>query len=777
MNQTLTSPASVESILTVAWSIPIWIVATIALLSATLAAGLYMSERGRARRPMRWLLAAIRFLLLMTVLWMLAGWSWQQFKSDRPELIVVLDRSSSMNTRDVGDGKKGNQRSRFERAVELFEALDRRERQRLLSNYEVQWYALADALEPARTTGDQLGQWPTGLNEGWTADGVQSRLGDGLLRLLERQSGKGTAAIVFVSDGINTSGAALSEAAKAARRAAIPLHTVTVGRQRELPDLRLADLLIDREVYLGDQVTAEIAVLASDVPSAETRITLRDQATQEILDEINLTVSSEQRQRPARLTFVPKRAGQLAIRVEASAIAGEQEFANNSVEAVVNVQDKTIRVLLVSAEPSYEFRFLKSYLERVTQTGNPSGSSFELRTVLQDADPLFVNQDKSALRLVPSSPAQIADYDVFVLADLNPKLISQSSQQAIYNAVTVNGSGCMFVSSFGSLAQRLDHWPLGQLLPIQRSDIRSPPAAKLPTTSLRWQPTPLGSSSLPMQLASSMQESLELWKKLPEFAALGRAEQVKPGAQILSQALDRASGETSPLLITQFAGAGRVALQATDETYRWASYQGSDLYYQRYWGQMLRWLSRGKLSGSGGKLELTVEPKQSAFGQSVRFQVNLGASSAQVRSTETVELAIESPHGRRETLRLALSNQASSVYQAERNDLLPGSYRAVVVQPLADSPPTTEFTVTAPPGEQASLRANVEGMQMLAQQSRGKHYLEADASELFEELPPGKPTRLGALPSIPIWNSGWAALFFVALITLEWLLRRRNQML
>jgi hypothetical protein len=88
-----------------------------------------------------------------------------------------------------------------------------------------------------------------------------------------------------------------------------------------------------------------------------------------------------------------------------------------------------------------------------------------------------------------------------------------------------------------------------------------------------------------------------------------------------------------------------------------------------------------------------------------------------------------------------------------------------------------EFTVTAPPGEQANLRADQEGMRQLAEYSRGKAYNSDSARSLFEQLPLGKPTRLGNLPPLPLWNSHWIALTFVLLLTAEWLLRRRARML
>jgi hypothetical protein len=278
-----------------------------------------------------------------------------------------------------------------------------------------------------------------------------------------------------------------------------------------------------------------------------------------------------------------------------------------------------------------------------------------------------------------------------------------------------------------------------------------------------------------MQLASSIQESMNIWSRIPEFAALSQTQKVKDGAQVIGNAVDRVTGQSAPLLITQFAAAGRTALQATDETYRWTSVAGSDLYYQRYWGQMLRWLSRGKLSAGVEQPELLVDPRQVRYGQPVRFQVTLGR--AEPSAGDSVALAIEGTSGRRETLELLRVNQAANVFQATSSDFKPGSYRVLLVRPVTESPPSEEFTVIAPPGEQASLRADVEGLQLLAEQSRGRFYRQQDGDQALAELPAGKPTRLGTPPSIPLWNSSWVALFFVALLTFEWILRRSCHML
>jgi hypothetical protein len=403
-------PLTVESVLNASWPVPIWLTIVIAILVFLSIGWLYRSERGSAGLQLRLLLTLIRCTLLALVIWMLAGWSWQRFKSDPPELVIVVDRSASMGTRDVKpSGDPSQAQSRIDFARTLFAQLSARDRQTLAQRYQLKWLTVADKADPALVDLQATASPLSALE----ADGSQSRLGDALNRLIDRQAGRGTAAIVFISDGITTSGAALSDTAQKARRAAIPIHTVVVGQQFVQPDLRLVDLLIDREVYLGDQVTAEVSVVASDIPQTTTKLTLTDLSNNRVLDTVTVELSPERNQQQARLSFVPDRSGEIPLQISVEGVAGEADKANNTLQANVLVQDKAIRVLMVFQTASYEFRFLKSLLERTQQTGETKTASFELQSVLQDADPAYVEQDATALRLVPSGPDSLSEIDVF----------------------------------------------------------------------------------------------------------------------------------------------------------------------------------------------------------------------------------------------------------------------------------------------------------------------------------------------------------------------------
>ncbi|MCA9127506.1 MAG: VWA domain-containing protein [Planctomycetales bacterium] len=754
---------TVERTLTAAWPLPVWVVILWVLLAATFSAWIYYAERGRNGSALRWFLAFIRFSLLMLVMWMFFGWSWQRYTSELPELVVVLDRSASMSTLDIETARGSI--SRFQKSLDLLADSRKRSRTAVLQRYQTSWYAVANAVELVDVDWNDVAS----LGRRLVPDGNESKLGDGLREIIARQAGRNAAAIVFISDGTCTLGSGLAEAAEAARSAAIPIYAVALGQELAPPDVRVSDLILDRDAYLGDRIVVELSVIASDVQAAESTIQLRDQTTGVLLDELRVQLSQANNSQTVHLSFIPQSAGEVQLQIQASPIANEQQLDNNSLVTTVRVQDKVVRALMVFAHPSFEFRFLKSLLERTTQIGSPSTASFDVDVVLQDADAEYVLQDESALRLVPSDTSQLESYDIFILGDASPRLISRRSQQTIYECVTVRGAGCMFIFASQSPTIAYAGWPLVGLLPVTAAD----EASALPNSNgpFRWQPTSVGRSALPLQLDSSDQTSSSFWKTLPVFHHVTPFSAIKPGAQLLAGAVDTNTGREMPLLITQYAGAGRCAIQATDETFLWTSIGGNDVYHQRYWGQMLRWLSRGKLAATRNS-ELAVNPISARFGQEVRFRLTLGSAISHAGS---VDVSIEGGSRIRETVTLTANAADSRVLTGSIHDLPPGRYRAVPI--LANEEVAhVNFVVRAPPSEQANLRTDVSAMQQLAARSRGKYYAENESQRLLDDLPAGQTTQLGSLPPQSAWNSPAIAVLFIFLLSTEWILRRRARL-
>lgn len=772
------STATIESTIHATWPLSLALVIVVYAAFLALVFWLYWSERGGSSRWLRGVMASLRFLLLVVVVWMLAGWSLRRTRTEPPELVIAVDVSESMLTTDAASStttsttsttssSSANPGTRLARAGQLLQLSDSQLSQ-LQKQYQLRLYAIAEDAMPLEATGAISRQDLQKLSDSaaWQFRKDSSRLGDGLNRIIQRQAGRGTAAIVFLSDGITTAGSTLIDSAERARRAAIPIHAITLGRQAAQPDLRVADILCEDRVYFGDRVTIAASVAASEAQNQTAKLSLIDTASGRVLDQKSVDFSSVDGSQNVQLEFVPDKPGTINLKVTIESLPNENNAANNSVEHTLIVENRIIKALLVFGNPSYEFRFLKHFLERSTESSENHSSSFQLMSVLQDGDLDYVLQDSSAERFVPSDVATLADFDVFIFGQFDPSTIPRSSQQAIVRSVTQGGAGCVFVAADGNFIQRLLSSPLSSLLPIESAS-KSVEFGQFSVAS-----TKLGEAALPLQFTAMSGDRSNMVFRLPPIQSIMKLQGLKPGAQVLAEAV-ATEGWRSPLLVSQFAGAGRSVLIATDETYRWTGAFGSDTIHQTFWGQTLRWLSRGKLSSSE-QAELSVEPKQSIVGTPVRLRLRL-PSGIELPESTSVRITGSDGSQSNETL-LRIAGTANN-YQTTLSQLSPGNHRAVLTTPTLTAAPAVEFSAIAPPGEQANLRADSAAMKKLAMSSRGRYFDDQTAASWLDSLPPGRPTRLGSLPPQPIWNTPWLAALFVGLLTTEWLLRRYARML
>jgi uncharacterized membrane protein len=759
---------SVDASLLITWPVPLWLVLLASAACGLFGYWIYRHERGHSPNWLRYLMATIRCLLLLMVLWMLTGWSWLLTRSERPDLVLVVDVSDSMATpAGISTPDAVQTISRLDRVRQLL-SVNPQQLNRLYERYQVRTYAVAQdvVLLPSSAGGEAhilpAADFSSGLNS------QHSRLGDAINRVIDRQTGRSKAAIVLFSDGINTAGTTLADAGQRARRAGIPIHTVALGDQSVQPDLRVGNVLCEQQVFLGDRVTIEATVIASDVFNAQSKVQLIDVANGAVLDEISVLFNGSASQHEVSLGYVPEKPGQQSLRVVISRHATEKNTENNQWDFPLVVHDQVLRVLMVFAQPSYEFRFLKHFLERSQQRSQQTQAAFQLVSVLQTGDVDYVRQDQFANRLIPTDAKAIEQFDAFIFGPLDTQLIPGTTQQAIVEAVTGGGAGCLFVSGLYDFVNRLEDGPLGDLLPVV--------SAKPGSTGgegFLLEPTSLGLSSLPMQWASTGSGGSIVTARLPWLQTILPITEIKPGAQVLAEAVSVDGKSRSPLLISQYAGSGRTALLATDETYRWTSVFGLDLYHQQFWGQSLRWLCRGRIGATNEAL-MTVEPKLAKLGTSVRIQLRLPSSGI---LPEQAVVSLVDLNDVVRNIPLPRTSEHPTLYQAHIDDLAAGRYRATLAQPLLAVPPTADFSVAADTTEQANLRTDVSALQRLAELSNGQTLVASKAQQWINGLPVGQPTRLGSLPTLPIWNRPWVAALFIMLITIEWLLRRYARML
>src|SRR5207248_1587117 len=99
--------------------------------------------------------------------------------------------------------------------------------------------------------------------------------------------------------------------------------------------------------------------------------------------------------------------------------ADEADKSNNAKSKEVAVTEaKMIRILYVEGYGRWEFRYLKTLLERESERLKDN-KTMDLKVYLVDADQQFALQDKSALADLPTK-AELNKYDVILLGDVDP---------------------------------------------------------------------------------------------------------------------------------------------------------------------------------------------------------------------------------------------------------------------------------------------------------------------------------------------------------------------
>lgn len=763
------------------WSWAPW--ATLLLIVAAVAfvVFVYSREGGEAKRAMRVVMGGLRLAAVAILLFMIAEFVLSLERTGLPYVAVVVDQSGSMNVVDRYDDERLRETlaQRVRRwqpdesvtRLNLAKSILLDDRAALLRgierDYKLRVYRLAETAQPIDGELDDV----LDSIEALEPLGNATRLGDGVRSVLNELRGSPPAAVILLTDGITTEGPSLSEVASYARRKGVPLFTIGIGSDEPVRDLEVDDLLVDDVVFVDDIVNFEFKLHATGFAGREVEVALRQRGDSAPLVRRKLTIADDQETQTVRLPYRPKEVGDFEYEVAVEPLPEEVSADNNRQRRLVSVRKEQIRVLLVQAYPNYEFRYLKHLLER--------DNTVILHTVLQEADPEYAAQDKSALTTIPVRRDQLFEYDVVIFGDVNPGFLSASVMQNLVEFVTVKGGGLVFIAGprFTPVAYR--DTPLAPLMPVDLRSVSTAAVGESLSESFVMQPSELGLTSPQMQLGDSFEESARIWRSLPGLYWLFESPGLRPAARVLAEhptQLD-AQGRPLPVIAMQFVGAGKVLFHATDETWRWR-YRVGDVFFARYWVQTVRYLSRTKLLGKDRSAELTTDRRRYERGETVRFRVRFLDERNAPAIDDGVTVLVEREGHEKQRLSLHRHATHRGIFEGVFGKAVEGSYHVSMAEPAVEGQsPSADFLVVAPPGELARIQMDTRELEQAAELTKGVFYRAERASRVLRDLPSGRQVPIEALPPISLWNRWPLLLVFVGVLFTEWVLRKRKGLL
>lgn len=763
-----------------------WLVGAIGTLTVALAIGLYRRELPRSRRSFGslFLLIALRIAMFGLAVTVLLPQVQLLFEREGwPDFVVLIDDSQSMSHSD--DQKSHQQRLQAIQA--LLTKDDAAWLQSLVGGRQTKLriYRCSDRAERIVEI-EGRDEWAAAVEavRALKPQGATSRLGTAVQSVLQEFRGSTLAGIVVLTDGITTEGDDLVSAARAAARAGVPLYPVGVGDVKDSPDLWLHDLQVDDSVHVQDRLVFEARLTArGGLRTPSVPVTLLELDNDQWKPIKHETIQLDSTGKPVRVQFkhAPTQSGERRFALEVPLQSEESDSTNNRLERTVLVAEAhRTRVLYIEGYARYEYRFLKSMLERESQSirGN---KSIDLSVLLADADADHAKQDRSAVDALPATREELfRQFDLIILGDVDPRhaKLGEKHLQWIADFVREKGGGLLTIAGTQFMPSAYRDTPIADVLPIELSMLPSSDDAVQPG-EFRLRLTPVGQMHPLFRLAPDEMENRAVWDRLRPIYWSAERWKLKPAAEVLAVRSIDAAREGEPMAVQQFVGAGRVLYFGFDESWRWRRLEDERLYNQ-FWIQAVRFLSRSRLGRCDLRLDRQTPYRQ---GEPIRVSARFPDDAPPPASDASVLVAVEfvGITGDRESQTLELSHIEGSRGTYEgivvRTDA--GSYRFRLSSPASEGPqPEAAARVLPPPGEMDQFRMNRSDLERAALVSRGRFYLLADAERLPGELPEFPRVALHQpRPPYPLWSHpAWLGVG-LSLMGCEWLLRKRHHLL
>lgn len=681
------------------------------------------------------------FIVLVTALLLnQPEWVEDERSSQKPNFAVLIDRSPSMQTRDVlpaADGKPVAPSSAISRELAAEPLSDASFWKDLEANSKVTVTPFPAA---ANAEGTDLAK---PLND--ALDGASSLLG-----------------VLVVSDGDWNAGEPPASVAARYRTMGIPIYTIPIGASTRLPDVELLSVdtptfgIVNKgvripftiESSLPRDTTAQVSITTSDGERLTKDVRIR---------AMSRTVDA--------VVWTPKKEGDYTLQVDVPVNASELIDSNNALSTPISIREEKLKVLVIDSYPRWEYRYLRNALSR--------DPGVDVSCLLFHPDLEKVGGgNRDYIKEFPSTLEELSKFDVVFLGDVGvgPGQLTDEQCKLIKGLVEFQAGGLVWIPGPRGYSRSLATTELEPLLPVVLDE--SAPEGIGSKTPSKMELTETGRRSALTKLADTQEDNVDVWLNLPGFqwnAAVARA---KAGAEVLA-VHETANGSQGrmPMLVTKTFGTGKILFMGTDGVWRWR--RGvEDKYHYRFWGQVVRWMAYQRNMAKGESMRFYFSPDTPNVGQTLALRANVMQPSGEPLNSGEVFAKIEAPSGKAETVRLTSGGDDSwGAFEGRYVANEPGAHQVTLSCKQLTEVLETSFFVQGSTRERIGQAARPKVLEELARLTGGKTFSLAERDRWLTELK-SIPQPPSTIRRVPLWSHPLTVAILLVALTAFWIGRK-----
>ncbi|HEY6614260.1 MAG TPA: glutamine amidotransferase, partial [Vicinamibacterales bacterium] len=596
--------------------------------------------------------------------------------------------------------------------------------------------------------------------------GAQTKIGAALDGARQELAGLPLAGLIVVSDGADTTDAELSDALLAMKAADVPVFTVGLGRESLTKDVQIDRVSTPASALKGTSLMVDALVTQTGYAGETVTLDVEDEGRIVGSQELKLPIDGE----PAavRVRFTASDPGPRVFRFRIAPRAGELVTQNNQREALVDVYDRTEKILYFEGEPRPELKFLHRAVD--------DDKNLQVVTLLRTADNKFY-------RLLLDTPDQLAagfpktreelfSYSGIILGSIEAGAFTGDQLRMIAEFVERRGGGLLMLGGARSFSEGgYAGTPVADALPVVLERVARA-LDNWPISRLKVRPTRAGEGHALAQIAPTEAASLNRWNELPTLISINALKAVKPGATVLLTGTDEKKG-TQPVLVFQRYGRGKAIAFNVLDSWRWqmhASIPLEDMTHENLWRQMLRWL----VDGVPGPVEVHTSTDRVEAGEQVAITADVVGDTFVEINDALVTAKVTAPGGEITDVPLQWTGERNGQYRGTFVSSAQGMY-TTAVEAMREGKllGKGQTHVRAAPGDAEYFDATMHGARLkrIADETGGRFYTPETMASLPEDL---KYTGRGVttVEERDLWHMPIVLLLLLALICAEWGYRR-----